>query len=72
MQDLSMVCGRLFKDIDARLREIFSCNKPFAGKSILLCGDLYQLQPVNDRAIFKVDCSTFLGYELWQTFQLPQ
>ena len=36
-----------------RLREIFAINKPFGGVSVIVVGDLNQLQPVLDDWIFK-------------------
>ena len=44
MDEISMVSNNLFNDIGVRLREIFNKDLPFAGKPVLLCGDLYQLQ----------------------------
>ncbi|XP_066926174.1 uncharacterized protein [Clytia hemisphaerica] len=54
IDEISMVSNNLFRKIDKRLRQIFSVDKPFAGKSVLLCGDLYQLPPVFKGPIFKV------------------
>ena len=51
---ISRVSGKLFYQIHKRLNEIFSPGQdiPFGGKSIVVCGDLYQLPPVNAKPIF--------------------
>uniref|UniRef100_A0A7M5V9S6 ATP-dependent DNA helicase n=2 Tax=Clytia hemisphaerica TaxID=252671 RepID=A0A7M5V9S6_9CNID len=54
IDEISMVPNRLFRKIDQRLRDIFNMKKPFAGKSVLLCGDLYQLPPIFKDPIYKV------------------
>ena len=66
-----MVSGKLFRDIDVHLQEIFLCDKPFCGKSIILCGDLYQLPPVQGKPVYTHDTSVMqglLGLELWKEF----
>ncbi|XP_066925712.1 uncharacterized protein [Clytia hemisphaerica] len=75
IDEISMVSSRLFRNIDERLRKIFEVDKPFAGKSVLLCGDLYQLPPVFKDFIYKPDCSTvhgIIGFELWRKFQIAE
>ena len=75
IDEISMVPGKLFRQIDSRLREIFNCDKPFAGKSVLLCGDLYQLPPVSGKSLFKVDCASIeniIGFEQWNKFQMAE
>ena len=49
-----MVSRKLFIQLNHRLIEIFECNKniPFAGLSVLNCGDLFQLPPVNPPAVY--------------------
>ena len=44
--EISMVSGKLFYKIKKRLNEIFSPGEdiPFCSKSIVVCGDLYQMQ----------------------------
>ncbi|XP_066910247.1 uncharacterized protein [Clytia hemisphaerica] len=75
IDEISMVPSRLFRNIDSRLREIFSSDKPFGGKSVLLCGDLYQLPPIYRDPIYKADCSSMqsiVGFELWRSFQMAE
>ncbi|XP_066910992.1 ATP-dependent DNA helicase PIF1-like [Clytia hemisphaerica] len=75
IDEISMVPSRLFRNIDKRLRSIFNVDQPFGGKSVLLCGDLYQLPPVFKDPIYKTDCSTvhgIVGFELWRKFQIAE
>ena len=72
---ISMVPNKLIKEIDLRLREIFSCDIPFGGKSVILCGDLYQLPPVNGKPVYMHDSSYIqgiLGLELWRKFSIAE
>jgi len=52
-----MVSSKLLLNIHKRLCEIFGVvnEKLFAGKSILACGDLYQLPPVMARPVFDTE-----------------
>ena len=55
-----------------RLREIFAINKPFGGVSVIVVGDLNQLQPVLDDWIFKPNknnLADLLGYNIWEIFK---
>jgi PIF1 helicase. len=54
---ISMVSSKLLLNIHKRLCEIFGVvnEKLFAGKSILACGDLYQLPPVMARPVFDTE-----------------
>jgi len=75
IDEISMVSSRLFRNIDERLRKIFEVDKPFAGKSVLLCGDLYQLPSIYRDFIYKPDCSTvhgIIGFESWRKFQIAK
>ncbi|WP_424244207.1 ATP-dependent exoDNAse (exonuclease V) alpha subunit [Elusimicrobium posterum] len=48
IDEVSMVRADLFDAIDKRMRDLFETKTPFAGKQIVLVGDLYQLDPVVD------------------------
>ena len=75
IDEVSMVPSKLFKEIDLRLREIFSCDMPFGGKPIIICGDLYQLPPVTGTPVYMHDSSHIqgiLGLELWRNFHLAE
>ena len=72
-----MVSKKLFYQIHQRLVEIFNVpNIIFAGKSVLVVGDLYQLPPVNAMPVY---ASTNSGEpeinvadELWKMFRLVE
>ena len=53
MDEMSMISADMLYNIHSRLCEIFVSEDPFAGKAILLVGDLLQLQPVQATFIFK-------------------
>ena len=44
-----MFSGKLFSQLNQTLINIFGCSKtiPFAGLSVLACGNLHQLPPIN-------------------------
>lgn len=48
IDEISMVFSIIFWQLIQRLQEIFGCKtEPFAGLPVIVCGDLYQLPPVN-------------------------
>ena len=57
-----------------RLIEIFKVQLPFAGKSVLVCGDFYQLPPVRASPVFHSCTGNFhaLQYavDLWRMFRI--
>ena len=54
IDEISMVSSDMLYNIDSRLKEIFyPCEEIFGGKSIMLVGDILQLEPVNGTFIFK-------------------
>lgn len=48
IDEISMVRADLLDNIDSILRRICRSNRPFAGKQLLMIGDLQQLAPVTD------------------------
>lgn len=48
IDEVSMVRADLFDAVDKRMRDIFEDSAPFAGKQLVLVGDLYQLDPIID------------------------
>jgi len=75
IDEVSMVNNKLFKDIDVRLREIFANDKPFGGKAVMLCGDLYQLPPLTGQPIYvhqDLSIQGLLGFELWHDFKMAE
>ena len=57
IDEVSMVSSQLLVKIHSRLRENFGVTDetPFAGNSILLVGDFYQLSPVKSRPVFDTE-----------------
>ena len=76
IDEISMVSGKLLYQVHKRLNEIFSPlqDVPFGGKSILVCGDFYQLPPVVGKPVFMFnDTETsegFLMLDLWHKFKM--
>jgi len=74
IDEISMVSSKLLLNIHKRLCEIFSVvdEKPFAGKSILVCGDLYQLPPLMARPVFDTEGLLIRVLNLWNMFKLAE
>ena len=54
LDEISMVGSTMFNvQINNRLKDIKGNNKDFGGVSIIAIGDLFQLQPIMDKYIFK-------------------
>ena len=68
IDEISMVGADMFQFINARLQEIFQCNLPFGGVSVLCVGDMFQLRPVMDKWVFQNTSSPYqsLTTNLWQ------
>ena len=47
IDEISVFSQTLFYRINLRLIEISGVNKPFGGLSVIVCGDFYQLPPIN-------------------------
>ena len=72
-----MVSKKLFYQIYQRLVEIFNVpNILFAGKSVLVAGDLYQLPPVNTMPVYassnSAEPKSYVEDELWKIFRLVE
>lgn len=52
IDEISMIDDKLFNKIAAYLSLIKEIKKPFGGIQIILCGDFYQLPPVNNTYCF--------------------
>ena len=74
--EISMVSKKSLHQIYQRLMEIFRLSdQPFAGKSILAVGDLYQLPPVNAKPVYVytfdfTKTMYYLSTDLWRLFKL--
>ena len=70
LDEVSMVGNAMFNvQINNRLKDLKGSKEDFGGVSIIAIGDLFQLQPVMDRYIFKdLDNSEYgiLAKNLWQ------
>jgi len=75
IDEISMVSSKLFQEINLRLREIFSCDKPFGGKPVIICGDLFQLPPVKGKPVYDFNSESLQGilnFELWDKFNVAE
>ena len=74
IDEISMVSPKLHLNIHRRLCEIFGTieENPFAEKSILVCGDLYQLPPVLARRVFSTEGMFISAFNLWHLFKLVE
>ena len=78
IDEISMVSNRLLFRVHQRLIEIFGqSDRPFAGKSVLVCGDLYQLPPVKAQPIYIFNENTPVMHgvtclELWHNFVIVE
>ena len=74
IDEMSMVGADLLYGVNKRLRDIFCSEDVFAGKSVILVGDLLQIRPVEGAYIFKLPLAkNFKTYsnavELWKEFE---
>lgn len=78
IDEISMVSSRLLLQVHQRLLEIFNESQvAFAGKSVILCGDLYQLPPVGAKSLYILDnninvINGMLSLDLWRKFKLAE
>ena len=71
LDEISMVGSTMFNiQINNRLKDIKGSKQDFGGVSIIAIGDLFQLQPVMDRYIFKdLDYEyAILAHNLWRDY----
>ena len=77
IDEISIVSKKLFYQIHQRLVEIFNVpNILFAGKSVLVVGDLYQLPTVNAMPEYAStnsgETERYVADELWKMFRLAE
>ena len=76
--EISMVSSKLFYQIHKPLNEIFSPGQDvsFGGKSVLVCGDLCQLQTVCAKSVLTFNDTEsiegFISMDLWRKFRLAE
>ena len=73
IDEISMVSADMLYNLDLRLREITMVDTVFGGLSVLVFGDLYQLQPVKARYVFeeptnKEHALAYTLRDLWKLF----
>ena len=74
IDEISMVKSDMLYQLDRRLQEVTQCDDDFGGVSVLLCGDLLQLRPVQAKWIFeeprnKAFKASYLSNSLWDLFE---
>ncbi|XP_066935952.1 uncharacterized protein [Clytia hemisphaerica] len=75
IDEISMVSKYRLLHIHQRLCDIFGCseNIPFAGISIIACGDFYQLPPIKGGTIFSPFPEALLNIDhIWRNFKLVE
>ena len=79
IDEISMVPSKFLFRVHQRLLEIFACSAdiPFAGKPVLVCGDLYQLPAVRAKPLFLFDQTETLiqgvvSMDLWHNFKIAE
>ncbi|XP_057290232.1 uncharacterized protein LOC130612916 [Hydractinia symbiolongicarpus] len=75
IDEISTVSNKLFLHIHQQLTEIFGCSDdiPFAGISVIACGDFYQLPPIQARPIYADYKDVLLNLlHCWKYFKIAE
>ena len=75
IDEISMVSNKLLLHIHQRLCEIFGCttDNPFAGISIITCGDFYQLPPIQQKPVYANFNDSMLNIlHCWRNFKIAE
>ena len=76
IDEISMVLSILLYPFNQRLNEIFeySDQSPFAGMSVIVCGNFYQLPPVGGLPVYSSTASIkgLLNLDLWHKFKMTE
>ncbi|XP_057305364.1 uncharacterized protein LOC130642292 [Hydractinia symbiolongicarpus] len=75
IDEISMVSNKLLLHIHQRLTEIFGCadDIPFAGISVIACGDFYQLPPIQARPVYAEYKNSLLNLShCWKHFKIAE
>jgi ATP-dependent DNA helicase PIF1 len=62
IDEISMISAELFEKVSEYLQLVRKISSPFGGLQLVICGDLFQLPPVNGEFCFKS--------ETWQRMQI--
>ena len=69
IDEISMLGNETFSHLNLRLQDFMDNNSPFGGVAILVCSDLFQLQPVKQQGVWMPpktgNYDTFQG-SIWQ------
>lgn len=69
IDEVSMVGQKMLMYIDQRLQQIKQSQSPFGNVRVLAVGDFYQIPPVGDRTLYKIDTAS-LCESPWTLFAL--
>ena len=74
IDEILMVSAKLLLQTHQRLYEIFGTTDsiPFAGKTVIVSGDLYQLPPVLAKPVFSMNGFIEKLLKLWHNFKLAE
>ena len=74
IDEISMVSSKLLVHIHQRLGEIYNVpgRIPFAGKTVIVSGDLYQLSPVFGKPVYSSEGYMQTILKLWEKFKLAE
>ena len=75
IDEISMVSNKLLLYIHQRLSEIVGSinDAPFAGISIIVCGDFYQLPPIQQRPVYAEFSDPMLNIDhCWKNFKIAE
>ena len=75
IDEISMVSNKLLLNVHKRLVEIFGCSPdiPFAGISVIACGDFYQLPSIQQRPVYaKFDDVMLNISHCWRLFKIAE
>ena len=78
IDQMSVVSRALFYQVNLGLIKMYGVNQPFGGLSVIVCGDFYQLPPVNPPAIYsqldvkKATVKDINDLELWYLFKMAE
>ena len=75
IDEISMLSNKPLLNVHQRLVEILGCSPdiPFAGNSVIACGDFYQLPPIQQRPVYaKFDDFMLNISHCWRSFELTE
>ncbi|KAK3098765.1 hypothetical protein FSP39_022868 [Pinctada imbricata] len=72
IDEISMVGANTLSNLNLTLQNIFENDKPFGDKAVLAVGDLLQLNPVGEKAVYKQVNTGYaaLSMSVWEFFYL--